>query len=193
MSLIDIADTAATRKKRKKAVKKKCRTVKKRVHGRVVKKRVCTKKKVVVRKKGPSAAARAAGHDAAEPQPQFRRCPHRRRRPDGLLRRLRAARPSACSGAPGTARAPGTGRRAVEPWASRAPSRRSLGPSETDARRPRAERRRRLPLEPEDQYAHDHLAWLDRMVRTDQQLVERMALVFHDWFGIRSDDVGPRT
>ena len=47
-----------------------------------------------------------------------------------------------------------------------------------------------LPLEPGDQYAHDHLAWLDRMVRSNQQLVERMALVFQDWFGIRSDDVG---
>ncbi|MFN8217217.1 MAG: DUF1800 domain-containing protein [Solirubrobacterales bacterium] len=38
------------------------------------------------------------------------------------------------------------------------------------------------PLAPADAWGHDHLWWLDRMVRTDQPLVERMALVFHDWF-----------
>jgi uncharacterized protein DUF1800 len=38
------------------------------------------------------------------------------------------------------------------------------------------------PLAPADIWGHDHLWWLDRMVRTDQPLVERMALVFHDWF-----------
>ncbi|HEX2393556.1 MAG TPA: DUF1800 domain-containing protein [Solirubrobacterales bacterium] len=38
------------------------------------------------------------------------------------------------------------------------------------------------PIAPADAFGHDHLWWLDRMVRSDQQLVERMALVFHDWF-----------
>jgi hypothetical protein len=38
------------------------------------------------------------------------------------------------------------------------------------------------PLAPYDAYNHDILYWLDRMVRSDQQLVERMALVWHDWF-----------
>ncbi|MGE5409251.1 MAG: DUF1800 domain-containing protein [Syntrophothermus sp.] len=38
------------------------------------------------------------------------------------------------------------------------------------------------PLAPADAWGHDHLWWLDRMVRSDQLLVERMALVFHDWF-----------
>lgn len=38
------------------------------------------------------------------------------------------------------------------------------------------------PLAPADAWGHDHLWWLDRMVRGDQPLVERMALVFHDWF-----------
>ena len=38
------------------------------------------------------------------------------------------------------------------------------------------------PIAPADQWGHDHLWWLDRMIRSDQQLVERMALVFHDWF-----------
>ncbi|MBM3666269.1 MAG: DUF1800 domain-containing protein [Actinobacteria bacterium] len=38
------------------------------------------------------------------------------------------------------------------------------------------------PLAPADRWGHDHLWWLDRMVRSSQPLVERMALVFHDWF-----------
>ncbi len=38
------------------------------------------------------------------------------------------------------------------------------------------------PLAPADLWGHDHLWWLDRMVRSDQPLVERMALVLHDWF-----------
>jgi uncharacterized protein (DUF1800 family) len=37
-------------------------------------------------------------------------------------------------------------------------------------------------LAPEDLWGHDALWWLDRMVRTNQPLVERMALVWHDWF-----------
>ena len=38
------------------------------------------------------------------------------------------------------------------------------------------------PIAPADSWGHDHLWWLDRMVRSDQPLVERMALVLHDWF-----------
>ena len=38
------------------------------------------------------------------------------------------------------------------------------------------------PLAPFDAWGHDHLWWLDRMVRTSRPLVERMALVWHDWF-----------
>ena len=45
-------------------------------------------------------------------------------------------------------------------------------------------------LVPEDAYGHDHLWWLDRMIRTDQPLVERMALVWHDWFSTSNDGVG---
>ena len=33
-----------------------------------------------------------------------------------------------------------------------------------------------------DAWGHDHLWWLDRMVRTSRPLVERMTLVWHDWF-----------
>ena len=39
-----------------------------------------------------------------------------------------------------------------------------------------------LALAPEDAFGHDHLFWLDRMVRTSQPFVERMALIWHDWF-----------
>ncbi len=38
------------------------------------------------------------------------------------------------------------------------------------------------PLAPYDAWGHDHVWWIDRMVRTSRPLVERMALVWHDWF-----------
>lgn len=37
-------------------------------------------------------------------------------------------------------------------------------------------------LAPADAVGHDHLWWLDRMVRTNRPLVEKMALIWHDWF-----------
>src|SRR3954447_6598210 len=46
------------------------------------------------------------------------------------------------------------------------------------------------PLAPQDSWGHDHLWWLDRMVRSDQQLVERMTLIWHDWFATSNDSVG---
>ncbi len=46
------------------------------------------------------------------------------------------------------------------------------------------------PLAPGDAWGHDHLWWLDRMVRTNQPLVERMTLVWHDWFATSDDGVG---
>ncbi|MCB0876055.1 MAG: DUF1800 domain-containing protein [Solirubrobacterales bacterium] len=45
-----------------------------------------------------------------------------------------------------------------------------------------------LPLAPQDAWGHDLLWWLDRMVRSDQPLAERMALVWHDWFA--TADIG---
>jgi hypothetical protein len=45
------------------------------------------------------------------------------------------------------------------------------------------------PLAPGDAWGHDHLWWLDRMVRTNQPLVERMALIFHDWFATSNANV----
>ena len=46
------------------------------------------------------------------------------------------------------------------------------------------------PLAPYDRWGHDGLYWLDRMVRSRHQLVERLALVFHDWFATSNDAVG---
>ena len=50
----------------------------------------------------------------------------------------------------------------------------TTGPEPTDAKG--------QPLAPQDAVGHDHLWWLDRMVRGNQPLVERMTLVWHDWF-----------
>jgi uncharacterized protein (DUF1800 family) len=44
-----------------------------------------------------------------------------------------------------------------------------------------------LPLAPRDAWGHDHCWWLDRMVRTQAPLVERMTLVWHDWFATSKD------
>jgi uncharacterized protein (DUF1800 family) len=46
-----------------------------------------------------------------------------------------------------------------------------------------------IPIAPADAYGHDHLWWLDRMIRTNHPLVERMALIFHDWFATSNDGV----
>jgi uncharacterized protein (DUF1800 family) len=46
------------------------------------------------------------------------------------------------------------------------------------------------PLAPYDAWGHDSLWWLDRMVRSNTPLVERMALVWHDWFATSNDGVG---
>jgi uncharacterized protein (DUF1800 family) len=45
------------------------------------------------------------------------------------------------------------------------------------------------PLAPYDAWGHDHLWWLDRMVRTSRPLVERMTLVWHDWFATSNNGV----
>ncbi len=46
------------------------------------------------------------------------------------------------------------------------------------------------PLAPYDVWGQDHCWWLDRMVRSDQQLVERMTFIFHDWFANSNEKVG---
>jgi hypothetical protein len=46
------------------------------------------------------------------------------------------------------------------------------------------------PIAPFDSWGDDHQWWLDRMVRSDQQLVERMTLIWHDWFATSNEGVG---
>jgi len=57
--------------------------------------------------------------------------------------------------------------------------------------RPRDEKGR--PLAPRDAWGHDHLWWLDRMVRGTRPLMERMTLVWHDWFATSNEGVGSQT
>jgi uncharacterized protein (DUF1800 family) len=45
------------------------------------------------------------------------------------------------------------------------------------------------PLAPADTWGEDHCWWLDRMVRSDQQLVERMTFIWHDWFANSNEKV----
>jgi Protein of unknown function (DUF1800) len=49
------------------------------------------------------------------------------------------------------------------------------------------------PLEPAKVWGDDHCWWLDRMVRSDQQLVERMTFIFHDWFSTSNEQVDSQT
>ena len=56
----------------------------------------------------------------------------------------------------------------------------AVGPEPTD---------RGFPIAPKDAAGHDHLWWLDRMVRGNQPLVERMTLVWHDWFATSNQKV----
>jgi uncharacterized protein (DUF1800 family) len=44
-------------------------------------------------------------------------------------------------------------------------------------------------LAPADEWGQDHCWWLDRMVRSDQQLVERMTFIWHDWFANSNEKV----
>jgi uncharacterized protein (DUF1800 family) len=44
-------------------------------------------------------------------------------------------------------------------------------------------------LEPAGAYGQDHCWWLDRMIRSDQQLVERMTFIWHDWFANSNEKV----
>jgi hypothetical protein len=43
-------------------------------------------------------------------------------------------------------------------------------------------------LDPVNEWGHDHLWWLDRMVRSQRPLQERMTLFWHDHFATRDQD-----
>jgi uncharacterized protein (DUF1800 family) len=45
------------------------------------------------------------------------------------------------------------------------------------------------PIDPHNAWGHDHAWWLDRMVRSEHQLVERMTLIWHDWWATTNSDV----
>ena len=45
------------------------------------------------------------------------------------------------------------------------------------------------PLAPYDVWGNDVLWWLDRMVRTQAPLIERMTLTWHDWFATSNEGV----
>jgi uncharacterized protein (DUF1800 family) len=60
----------------------------------------------------------------------------------------------------------------------------ATGPAPTD---------RGYPIAPNDANGHDHLWWLDRMVRGNQPLIERMTLIWHDWFATSLQKVGSQT
>jgi hypothetical protein len=62
------------------------------------------------------------------------------------------------------------------------------GPERLVGHQPHDEKRR--PLAPLDAWGHDHVWWLDRMVRTSRPLVERMTLIWHDWFATSNSGVG---
>jgi hypothetical protein len=48
------------------------------------------------------------------------------------------------------------------------------------------------PLDPVNNWGDDHCWWLDRMVRSDQPLVERMTFIWHDWFACSNEKVNSR-
>lgn len=43
------------------------------------------------------------------------------------------------------------------------------------------------PIAPYDEWGNDVLWWLDRMVRTRAPLIERMTLIWHDWFATSNE------
>ena len=124
---------------------------------------------------GPKPARRRRGGRAAAPATRTRARPAPTRAPSA------PPRPTGCSTGPASARrragraARLAGARRRRPVADPPEWRGHLaGPPPVDDEG--------NPIAPADAWGHDHLWWLDRMVRTNQPLVERMALVFHDWF-----------
>jgi hypothetical protein len=48
------------------------------------------------------------------------------------------------------------------------------------------------PLAPLTEWGDDHCWWLDRMIRSDQPLVEKMTFIWHDWFANSNEKVNNR-
>ena len=191
----------ASKKVKKKAtakVKKTCKVVVKKVRGKKRRVKVCTPvkaKKQTVAKKPPAAKKPAIGQKApaakvvppaaaATPAPADRPVPQFAK-PASEAKMERLLWRAGFGPAPGQAAAfaaqydTGAAVRALTRPSGAA---RLVGPAPTDEKG--------QPLAPADAWGHDHLAWMDRMIRSDQPLVERMALVWHDWFATSNDGVG---
>jgi len=54
------------------------------------------------------------------------------------------------------------------------------GPARLIGKKPHGDKGQ--PLDPVNVWGDDHVWWLDRMVRSDQPLIERMTLIWHSWF-----------
>jgi uncharacterized protein (DUF1800 family) len=67
---------------------------------------------------------------------------------------------------------------------------RPQGPAQLIGKRPVGDNGR--PIDPLNVWGDDHVWWLDRMVRSTHQLVERMTLVWHSWFATSESASNPR-
>jgi Protein of unknown function (DUF1800) len=188
------------KKKHKTAAKRTCKTVTKKVHGKKKRVKVCTpvKKKKVVRKPAPQPTGYTPTAPAFPPSTPI---------PAG-------SGPSPNPPAnPGGGWTPPAGAPLSARQAERLLWRAGFGPRPGDVARfaamgldaavaelvhpvgepaltgPAPHDGNGVALAPYDLYGHDHLWWLDRMVRSSQPLVERMALVWHDWFACSRDKV----
>ncbi len=65
-----------------------------------------------------------------------------------------------------------------------------LSPGKEQFKGPKPHTEDGKPLTPFDTYGDDHLWWMDRMIRSNHQLNERMTLIWHDWFATSNDQVG---
>jgi hypothetical protein len=178
--------TKKTAKKTVKAVKKTCRTVTRKVHGKQRKVKVCTpvKKKTAARKPTavvappkPVTAPAAPPAPSSAPVPTFSK-PVSEAHMERLLWRA------------GFGPRPGQAARlaSADLQAAVLSLTRPSGPATLEGPEPVDDSGRALA--PADAWGHDHCSWLDRMVRSDQPLVERMALIWHDWFATSNEGIG---
>ena len=128
------------------------------------------------------------GRAARRPRIAARTLPRAGSRPSAR-RRSRSPRRAGCCGARASGRPPGRPRRSSgSPW-NRSSSASPAPPGAATLTGPEPVNEEGEKLEPEDVWGDDHCWWLDRMLRSDQQLVERMTFIFHDWFANSNEKV----
>jgi len=187
-------------KKHKTAAKRTCRTVTKKVHGKKKAVRVCTP----VKKKKPARkpAATPAGYKPTAPafppsvpvDPGPGPSPNPPAAPAGSwtpppVTPLSARQAERLLWRAGFGPKPGDVARAVAMGLDAAIAELVHPAGEAVLNGPAPHDGDGAALQPYDLWGHDHLWWLDRMVRSSQPLVERMALVWHDWFACNRDKV----